>query len=176
MKIDPSIVKNSNWLSQLSGTDSRRIRLQDAAIDAFRENNLNFAVVSANKAYDDFVTSGRKAEEFENARANVNPRERRASYIDVIGAKRLEQLSNINTSVADVVHREIMKDVNQWQKENKTKDLPPVAIINDFFDLNTMGALVDSEAVELFNKKFDNKVANLLLTLSPTLPSAKASR
>tara|TARA_R110002020_G_scaffold188204_2_gene386889 strand:- start:4825 stop:8844 length:4020 start_codon:yes stop_codon:yes gene_type:complete len=135
-----NVLKNSNLLSKLTGSDKRRIKLANSLIESKMANMLNAPIIEAEQDYEAWQQSGQKLDLVGTRKVLADSK---LSYFNVLPNNALAQFKGIPKALADHNINLMRKSVLRLQKEFnlEANELPPTENIKDAWLINTIGTL-----------------------------------
>ena len=153
-----NVLRNSNFLSRITGSDERRIKLADSYISSKMANMLNAPILEADKEYEAWKATG-KTLNLSDLRKQVG--ESKLSYFNVLPNNAFKHVEGTSDALMDFQVNVIMKKGLEVL-QGDSNELPSPDKIRDLWFLSTIGTLNPTEGQGVLRSFLDSRVSEII--------------
>ena len=152
-----NVLRNSNTLSRITGSDERRIKLADAYLQSKMANMLNAPIIEAENAVTVWENSG-QALDLEGVRSQV--RDAKLGYFNVLPNNAFVHIKGKNQDLVGFQLSLMRSSVTSLQEELglQQNELPPKEKIMDAWLLSTIGTFNETDGVKVRRSHLDTQI------------------
>ena len=153
-----NVLRGSNYLSKVTGSDIRRINLADSLIQSRMANMLNRPIIDAQKDYEAWKATGK---ELNLTELRKETGEAKLSYFNYLPESSLVPFKNTPTVLADIQINGMRQSIVNHQKANNG-EMPSQSQIIDMWNLNTLGTLNQTAGQQILKSNLDSEVSRII--------------
>tara|TARA_R110002020_G_scaffold164647_3_gene351480 strand:+ start:1755 stop:4361 length:2607 start_codon:yes stop_codon:yes gene_type:complete len=152
-----NVLRNSNTLSKLTGSDERRIKLADSYLQSKMANMLNAPIIEAENAVAAWENSG-QALDLEGVRSQV--RDAKLGYFNVLPNNAFVHIKGKNQDLVGFQLSLMRSSVTTLQEELglQPNQLPPKEKLMDSWMLSTIGTFNETDGVKVRRSHLDTQI------------------